>query len=331
MKKYMSFFCQFLRVKEWYQSKIPFAMCYLWFVYMQRGIEDMEQFVAVNILSMLFLGCFLAFSYMINDFSDIEVDKSAGKEKVICSQSKAAVIGWLIGLFLGGCVPLLCYQRWDAALGVMLLLTYFLGYAYSMKPFRFKERGLIGLVECSVAQRCMPIGVIWMLIGGGRSIFLLFLLISFFMGLRYIFIHQLIDIENDRKSGVNTYAMCHYWVSCVGVYVMFAAEVILLAFLCSMIARPKLFVMIPIVLILEYLQGRNVQKCIVANPFLTFYNVPLEGFYNIYFLVFIMICMVPDSPWVLLCLGVAVLYLAAPFWAKFRMIIILFRNGRLKE
>ena len=197
---------------------------------------------------------------MINDFSDIEVDKSAGKEKVICSQSKAAVIGWLIGLFLGGCVPLLCYQRWDAALGVMLLLTYFLGYAYSMKPFRFKERGLIGLVECSVAQRCMPIGVIWMLIGGGRSIFLLFLLISFFMGLRYIFIHQLIDIENDRKSGVNTYAMCHYWVSCVGVYVMFAAEVILLAFLCSMIARPKLFVMIPIVLILEYLQGRNVQK-----------------------------------------------------------------------
>jgi 4-hydroxybenzoate polyprenyltransferase len=85
-------------------------------------------------------------------------------------------------------------------------MAYFFAAAYSWPPIRFKERGTAGLFVSSTAQRFFPLLV-------GMSVFGRFDLVSWIMGLlfslmgvRWILVHQIGDIEADRLGGVNSFA-----------------------------------------------------------------------------------------------------------------------------
>ena len=58
------------------------------------------------ILYFIYLAAFLSFSYLINDFSDMEADKKAGKKKLIFDVDKRTTIIVLILLPICGIVPL---------------------------------------------------------------------------------------------------------------------------------------------------------------------------------------------------------------------------------
>ena len=84
MKKIIDYF----RVIEWYDSKIPFMLCGYIFNIILAGDRDVGDITIKFILYFIYLSAFLSFSYLINDYSDMEADKKAGKKKVIFDVDK---------------------------------------------------------------------------------------------------------------------------------------------------------------------------------------------------------------------------------------------------
>lgn len=197
----------YLRIKEWLSSKVTMMLgIFVYFSYI--GKWDGETTIIGLITFFLFVTMFLAISYIANDYSDIEVDKKADKKKVIASMKKWQIWLSLIFMFLIGVIPLILYSDNKIIAVVLIFLIYFMGLAYSTLGIRFKEKGIWGLIECSFAQRCMPLLVIAIMntLGYIETLLLCgWVLVSFFDGLRYIIIHQVIDLENDLKSDVVTY------------------------------------------------------------------------------------------------------------------------------
>ena len=152
MKKVIAY----LRMEEWLSSKVTMMLGILmYFLYLSNSSAKKS---LIDVLTyFLFLGMFLAISYIANDYSDIEVDKKAGKKKDIATMEKWQIWLSLIFLFLIGNIPLVLYCENKITVVILVLFNYVMGLAYSTHGIRFKEKGVWGLIECSIAQRCLPL------------------------------------------------------------------------------------------------------------------------------------------------------------------------------
>lgn len=197
----------YLRINEWLSSKVTMMLgIFVYFLYLSKS-NGLSLLISTGIY-FLFGSAFFSISYIANDYADIEVDKKAGKEKVIAKMKDWQIWLSFAILFIVGNVPLILYFQKKVQSIVLIVITYILGLAYSTLGIRFKEKGIWGLIECSFAQRSMPLVVICVMLSLKRiQIILLcgWIVISFLDGLRYIVIHQVVDLENDLKSGVVTY------------------------------------------------------------------------------------------------------------------------------
>ena len=160
------------------------------------------------------LFCFLMFSffsttygYLINDFADMELDLAHGKANTFHGDSKGkarlivalfAFLSLLFGLrFIDNPVFLLLWFLWA------LCATF-----YSIKPIRLKERGKMGLVVVVIAQRMLPILILfaafhydaWLEV----SVLTIYVL---FRGLSSDLNHQLEDYCRDTETRTQTYAV----------------------------------------------------------------------------------------------------------------------------
>lgn len=273
----------FLRVKEWYDSKVPFILCYpLTMLVLNPGQYKPLQMLLILLVALFFSSLFLAYGYVINDYADLECDRAAGKKKVIQGMTKPVIFICLAALVLSAAVLPLIYCGLSLNLFWALAGTYLLGSTYSLPPLRFKERGVLGLLVSSFAQRCMPLLVIALMLPEGHRDWLgFFLTLSFISGLRYIFIHQMIDLENDCVAGVQTFARTHPFVVRVGIYVTFALELVGLAVIATLLHQPIIWVGLLFGLISEWIQSRALVECLHKPVFTSFVNVPLEGLENI--------------------------------------------------
>ena len=195
----------FIRWAEWYDSKIPPIVGWLYYaIYKNEG--SVQDWLPVALL--VFAVSFLAYGYVLNDYSDIEVDRKAGKEKIIANlpRSKAKIVITVIALI--GLLSLAPYYSQPFVM-VNVLGAYILATSYSLPPFRFKEKGIWGVVVASTAQRISPLLVGMSMLGLYDLVSVLWLLFNFGVGIRYILIHQYRDMENDVRSGVNTFAIQH--------------------------------------------------------------------------------------------------------------------------
>ena len=198
---------RYLRADEWLSSKVVMMLgvcaCFAF-----RALSDCVIALGVIVAFFVFCACFLSVSYVLNDFFDREVDRLAGKRKTIAGMPTVAVAASIVLLVVVGCAPVLLLTQNRLVCIVVVGAVYALGAAYSMPPARFKERGAVGLLECAIAQRCMPLLLLPCLLGFDiylEPAFWFWMFLSFLDGLRYILIHQLVDQENDRISGVTTY------------------------------------------------------------------------------------------------------------------------------
>lgn len=196
----------YLRIKEWLSSKVTMMMgIFLYFLYLNNNSKHSLMGIAAYFL---FVSAFLAISYIVNDFSDIEVDRKAGKQKVIANMKKWQILLSILVIFLIGNVPVLLYCNSKVLAIFLIVITYLGGLAYSTLGIRFKEKGVWGLIECSLAQKCMPLSLIYVMQDlKNMQVYLLivWMIISFLDGIRYIVIHQIIDLDNDKKGGIVTF------------------------------------------------------------------------------------------------------------------------------
>lgn len=277
---------QYLRISEWFDSKIPFLISCIWYINIIEDRINVERTVLYRqTAGAFFFSCFfLAFGYLINDYYDMDADRLAGKDKLIHHMNVRVVRLSLIVIVAVGIVSAVSA---DAKLypGTFLTacLTYFIGAVYSMPPFRFKERGVQGLFVSAFAQRCMPLIVFKEILHCGWIPIIPFIILSFATGLRYIFIHQVMDADNDRKSGIHTFAMKHEQISRAGIWCCFFTEIILFLFILLRLNNKTAWVLTLITLLLECVECRTVSKYMMRKVFYTFYCVPLEGYENIVF------------------------------------------------
>lgn len=201
----LTFLATLTRWKDW-NKKIPpvFTAGYIWILLQTPpSAQAVECFTAL----VGFGAALLAFVFAINDFYDQDVDKRAGKPNAISELSLKGATIWLIGLAGTGVLILAPFyqQQWVA---IFMVISYVLAATYSMPPLRFKERRLAGLLVAAT-HRTLPVFV-------GMAIFDDFQLSSWLLvanfilvGIRWNIVHQLIDLQNDEQTQVDTFTRAH--------------------------------------------------------------------------------------------------------------------------
>lgn len=328
----------YLRINEWLSSKVTMMLgvC-VYFLYMSKTNEFSSLLEIV--FYFLFVSCFLAISYIANDYSDIEVDKKAGKEKIIAKMKVWQIWLSFFVLFTVGNVPIILYCDKKAQTIALVVITYVLGLAYSTLGIRFKEKGIWGLIECSFAQRSMPLAMIGFMIPLKQvQIILLgaWMLISFLDGLRYIIIHQVVDLENDIKSGVVTYVSQkkknyrHLLLSLLVIEVAGTTTLLIPIFINHMIIS---IIVVFFFILLEI--GIYKVLNVFANKdwFCTFDSVPYEAFLNFGMPLLLGICSIYENIYMLFFIPCLILICYSPMRIKWNISkIYYFRNkGRGKQ
>jgi 4-hydroxybenzoate polyprenyltransferase len=147
-----------------------------------------------------------AFGHLTNDLSDVAVDKAANKPREAHRWDRRLVLA-VCGATAAAAV--LSYYAADPGHSTLLLALGAVGLAaaYSLRPLRLKERGLLGVLAAATAQRVAPGLVAAGIFRAATPGIYLFLAALGLQGVRYILFHQLADAWNDRRTGVQTFAL----------------------------------------------------------------------------------------------------------------------------
>ena len=324
----MKYISKIIRMPEWYDSKVPLAFSVMLFFLIIYSQEDAAKTVLNLFLYFVFLFSYLAFNYLLNDYIDMEVDRKAGKDKLITKIPKSRVMCIMIFLLITGFLPLNIINGFDYKMAFVLIINYLFGASYHVKPLRFKERGLLGLIVSSAAQRCTPLLVIPLLCNISIHFFIGWIMLSFLNGLRYILIHQYKDYNADLQSGVKTFAIKHRKgkILEIGVYLCFAVELITAFYL----LLPLIFLYHLIVaVILLYMAAAvsamwAIRHFIKEKVFLTFTYVPLEDFFNVIqpLLFAVLLTIITQSVWYMIVLIALLFYLLPTIKNKCALIFL---------
>ncbi len=167
------------------------------------GLEFLVPQIYILIVAYFVIGIA---GYFINDFFDIAEDRISGKFNITSLIDKKWVLVLIfscfgLGLFL---VKLLSKNIVYTVIVEVLFLL-----AYSIKPFRLKEKGFLGVLTDSFYAHVIPGIIIVQLISQFVSVsnwlWLNFIALNFFIGLRDILLHQSADFEKDLKSKTETF------------------------------------------------------------------------------------------------------------------------------
>lgn len=198
-----SFLAQY-RTNHWFYHKLQPVMAISYAQMLFDGNPFSDSVRICIVLLVCLAGC-AAYGYIVNDTFDIEQDYLAGKENRMRNVpaghrfllSALAVLFGFMPFFVG-------HLSGQAAL--VLLAIYIIATLYSARPFRLKERGLLGVLADATAAHVLPILLVFSIFSDlGESFSIAALIWAFFTGLRAITMHQLWDQENDIRAGALTF------------------------------------------------------------------------------------------------------------------------------
>lgn len=193
-----------LRWDDWYDSKLPlFFLAYYYLLLIHHEVQ------LQNLVLLLPLGGFFvslaSFGYMLNDYSDKFVDRISGRENVMDSLNNWQEILALVSALSIGLVVFIPFYQYKLAT-ITLFFSYLSSVLYSTYPFRLKEKGIWGIICVSLSQRVFPILIVFAIFEHFRLDTLIFSIISFLIGFRWILVHQLLDRNKDMQANVRTFA-----------------------------------------------------------------------------------------------------------------------------
>lgn len=200
-----------LRAPLWWNHLAPPVLSVFYF-FLWKGEAGFPTYLVPLLLFMVSFTGIAAFGYWLNDWMDIAADATAGKPNAVASKSRPQRVGIAIILLISGWLPWLGLPpHWQGPtlLGVLNLSLIL----YSVPPFRWKERGPLGVV-CDLSYgHLLPVFIALATFAPLFSerqthpsltiIILLLLLVS--KGIRNIIEHQIADRKNDRKAGTSTF------------------------------------------------------------------------------------------------------------------------------
>lgn len=197
-----------IRAAEWWEYKFPPILIVPYFIVLRSSLSLMATLLTLFfILITLITGA--VYVSVLNDLTDIKEDALAGKKNRLAGQQKPVqAMLLLLPVF---CAAVLCgLMRYQPLALAMYILAYVCFTLYSLPPFRFKKRGLAGIITDASGSQLFPTLFATALTASAANYnltitaFLLVAVWSFCFGLRGILWHQFHDLENDKKSGLFT-------------------------------------------------------------------------------------------------------------------------------
>lgn len=202
-------FIKVTRAAEWWDYKFPPMLVVIYLIAAQTN-EPIESILYVVVFIILALTMGAVYVSLLNDLTDIEEDRLAGKKNRMVGFSKPIRL-LLIFISLS---PILLFafllQKNVIAL-TFYLLSYLAFTLYSTPPFRLKEKGLFGIFADASGSQFFPTLFVTFYVAQELHFSLSGLQIiaisvwALCFGLRGILWHQFHDLKNDIKSGLNTW------------------------------------------------------------------------------------------------------------------------------
>lgn len=225
LKTAISFFMEFTRFGSWLSTIESNLIASFLLLLLEPFKQSNFVYLVFFIIIQFFL---LAYTFIVNDFADKNIDIIAGKNKPIHKYSKQRVALILI-IFAGSslCLPLVFgnFLVKLTSIVALILLTF-----YSVKPIRFKEKGILGIIIADGAQRSLLFLIFALFISARLFPTVFFFCWLFIIGFQDELGHQLRDIKNDEKAGVRTLAQRVGYK--LGRKILIASIVISLIYLC---------------------------------------------------------------------------------------------------
>lgn len=197
------------RINDWWKSKAALLMGMV-YLYTAWFAIDFEKMISLSLLSISTIAGFASFGYLCNDFFDRGKDTITGKRNFLIGKSN----GQIILLFLVAAtilsVPWL-YLPFNALSIFLFAFELLLFFFYSVKPFRFKERGLLGIITDALYAHAIPVLLSLYTFHLVAQLSLQILPIGILLlwqttnGVRNILLHQHEDLDADKKSDVKNF------------------------------------------------------------------------------------------------------------------------------
>ena len=225
----------------------------------------------------------------INDLTDRDEDLAAGKRNRFAGKRPLGVAVAMLAAAAGVWIAFL--WREQRLLLAFYLATWLAYSLYSLPPFRWKTRGLAGVLCDAGGAHLFPTLVAVMLAyrGSGREPDAVWLLVvgtwALANGLRGILWHQLTDLENDRRSGTRTFATRHSTRATVALGSWIAFPLELLAFA---VVLWKIGSVWPVLILLAYVQSVRWRiyswrmRVVIVDPRERFL-IAMHEYYDVYF------------------------------------------------
>lgn len=249
-------------VQKWLNNRIYHTLLHkfsLIFTLLYAVIYFFE-LLSPSLFFFLFISLFLSagiggFGYLFNDYNDIKQDRLMGKQNIFYSLSKVKIY-LLVFVFSAFAIFPWYFLPFTKVSLFLILFEFFLFYSYAFPPLRWKERGFLGVFSDAMYAHVIPslLAIYTFSHFGGSSTFeaspLLIICLSlwlFLFGIRNIFIHQIEDLENDKKAKTKT------WIQEIGeekikkitFFIMVPVEFILFIFLQALLPTPIWAIIIP--------------------------------------------------------------------------------------
>lgn len=201
---------RFARLAEWWEYKLCPLLAVTYATLLFSEIPAYK-FVGCILLVLLAIAMGAVYVSLINDITDVEEDRLVGKRTAIMGiPSRWRWVFPAICLTGGAAV---CWYLWPDWRSTMWYTMAWISFSlYSIRPFRFKHRGILGVFADAGGAHLFPslfvVSVIFHQIPESANMGWQFSVgvWSFCYGIRGILWHQFIDKANDCDTGVRTFA-----------------------------------------------------------------------------------------------------------------------------
>ena len=318
---------EIVRASEWWEFKLVpiLSAFYATGVLLCVPLASMWTTAVVILLAIVPDAAYVS---VLNDLTDRDEDLAAGKKNRTIGKSRAS-IALLILATTGFGVFFSFLWREDALLVSCYLAAWLAFSLYSLPPFRFKNRGILGVLCDASGAHLFPtvVAAILTFRAAHRAVDFRWLSAvaawAFAYGLRGILWHQLSDLENDRSAGVRTFAQRHppRVAERLGTWIAFPLE--LLAFGAMLLqlrgAWPLALLCVYLFLAARRMQVWNKNAVIVA-PKPQFF-IFLAEYYDVFFPIALLVHAATRHRWDAIVLAVHLLLFPSRMTAVFRDLV----------
>lgn len=155
---------------------------------------------------LLLLCLYASLGHIVNSYCDREIDMVAGKANTLASVSEHYRQILVILIVITSLVTILLVYIKQPVILLLFYLAITIAAFYSLPPVRLKERGIFGLIAAAVAQRTLPVAIVFHALGDWGWPAVVLCVLSTLIGMRYIIVHQIQDESADLLAHVQTVA-----------------------------------------------------------------------------------------------------------------------------